>query len=327
MSQLHALARTTIRTRTEIKESSASLTELAKRYDVSMATVRKWKSRDSQHDLSNRPHKLCTTLTPAQEAIVVELRCLTLLPLDDLMAVVREFINAEVSRSGLDRCLRRHGVANLRELQARALADAGEVQAALKTFKDCEPGFFQIDVKHLPQMPDESEGRYLFVAIDRATRWVFMHIYSDESAGSSVDFLNLLERTAPVKITKLLTHNDTQFTRCLTSKTPKPTGRHPFDARCKALNIVHRLCPPHHPQTAGLVACLSDKISEVVDQTQFSSAAELETTLRNHVKTYNRLIPQRALRHVSPVQALKNWQAEKPELFKKLDYRMPEADT
>jgi hypothetical protein len=37
-------------------------------------------------------------------------------------------------------------------------------------------------------MPDETSRRYLFVAIDRATRWVFMHIYSDMTEASSVDF-------------------------------------------------------------------------------------------------------------------------------------------
>ena len=111
MSEVHAQARTTPRTRAEIKNSTASLLELAKRYNISVATARKWKQRDSQEDLSHRPHKLCTTLTPAQEAIVVALRSLTLLALDDLVAVVREFINPDVSRSGLDRCLRRHGVA------------------------------------------------------------------------------------------------------------------------------------------------------------------------------------------------------------------------
>jgi len=41
---------------------------------------------------------------------VVALRGTLLLPLDDLLAVTREFIHPEVSRSGLDRCLRRHGV-------------------------------------------------------------------------------------------------------------------------------------------------------------------------------------------------------------------------
>ena len=62
-------------------------------------------------------------------------RSLTLLGLDDLVAVVREFINPDVSRSGLDRYLRRHGVANLRQLQAQALADAGQVEPQVKTFK------------------------------------------------------------------------------------------------------------------------------------------------------------------------------------------------
>ena len=40
-----------------------------------------------------------------------------LLSLDDLLAMVREFLNPEVSRSGRDRCLRRHGLANLKALE------------------------------------------------------------------------------------------------------------------------------------------------------------------------------------------------------------------
>jgi hypothetical protein len=48
--------------------------------------------------------------------VVVQLRRLLLLPLDDLLAVTREFLNPDVSRSGLDRCLRRHGVSNLKAL-------------------------------------------------------------------------------------------------------------------------------------------------------------------------------------------------------------------
>ena len=50
---------------------------------------------------------------------MVELRKLLLLPLDDLLVVTREFVHPEVSRSGLDRCLRRHGVSRLEELIPR----------------------------------------------------------------------------------------------------------------------------------------------------------------------------------------------------------------
>jgi transposase InsO family protein len=237
------------------------LVALAETYNISVATARKWRARDSPQDLSHRPHKLDTTLTPGQEAITVELRRLTFLPLDYLVAVVREFINPHVSRSGLDRCLRRHGVGNLRELQAQALADAGEVHKPAKTFKDYEPGFLHMDIKYLPQMPDESERRYLFVAIDRATRWVFMRIYADQIANSSVDFLDRLEQAAPMKIVKLLTDNGSQFTDRFTAKRREPTGRHSFDMRCKALAIEHRLCPARHPQTNGMVERFNGRIS------------------------------------------------------------------
>ena len=68
---------------------------------------------------ANTPHRLQTTLTPAQEAVAVALRKTLLVSLDDLLAVVREFLNPNVSRLGLDRCLRRHGVGSLRDLKAK----------------------------------------------------------------------------------------------------------------------------------------------------------------------------------------------------------------
>jgi hypothetical protein len=54
-----------------------------------------------------RPHRLQTTLAPAHEAVASALRKTLLVSLDDLLAVVRELLNPDVSRSGLDRCLRR----------------------------------------------------------------------------------------------------------------------------------------------------------------------------------------------------------------------------
>ena len=63
---------------------------------------------------------------------------------------------------------------------------------AVSRFTGYEPGFIDIDIKYLPQMPDESARRYLFVAIDRATRWVFIPIYRDQSEASAKDFLRRL---------------------------------------------------------------------------------------------------------------------------------------
>jgi hypothetical protein len=95
---LHKQATTTPKIRAAIQASSEPAWLVAERYT---------------------PHRLQTTLTPAQEAVAVALRKALLLPLDDLLAVVREFLNPHVSRSGLDRCLRRHGVGTLTALKPR----------------------------------------------------------------------------------------------------------------------------------------------------------------------------------------------------------------
>ena len=55
-----------------------------------------------------------------------------------------------------------------------------------------EPGFIHIDIKYLPQMPDEASRSDVFVAIDRATRWAFLRVYADQGECSGVDFLNRL---------------------------------------------------------------------------------------------------------------------------------------
>jgi transposase-like protein len=167
---LHKQARTTPAVRAEIAASTESVAALARRYNVAEVTVRKWRSRTEFHDRSHTAHRLQTRLDTAQEVIVVHLRRSLLLPLDDLLAVTREFLCPSVSRSGLDRCLRRHGVGNLKDL-----LPASE-KAVRKPFKAYPPGYLHMDIKYLPQMADEAARRYLFVAIDRATRWVYVAI-------------------------------------------------------------------------------------------------------------------------------------------------------
>jgi len=109
VSQVHSQARTTPITRAKIRSCADSSTELALRYNTTVATIRKWPAREDMQDRSHCPHTLNTTLTPGQELLVIKLRRL---PLDDLLVLVREFINPAVSRSGLNRCLVRHGAAS-----------------------------------------------------------------------------------------------------------------------------------------------------------------------------------------------------------------------
>jgi hypothetical protein len=59
------------------------------------------------------------------------------------------------------------------------------------------------------------------------------------------------------------------------------------------------------------------RISEVLATTRFDSAENLEQTLKCYERIYNPHIPQKALGHIAPIQALKNWQETHPRLFKK----------
>ena len=119
---LHKNATTTPANRAKIAASEEPAAVLATRYGVTLDTVYRWRGRTSFEDRSHTAHQLATTLTSAQEAVAVELRRMLLLPLDDLLAVKREFLNPDVSRSGLDRCLRRHGVSNLNALRLKTPA-------------------------------------------------------------------------------------------------------------------------------------------------------------------------------------------------------------
>jgi transposase InsO family protein len=327
---LHKNARTTPATRAEIAASKESVATLAARYNVGQGTIRRWRQRSVFTDGSHTAHHLQTTLTPAQELIAVELRKMLLLPLDDLLAVTREFLCPQVSRSGLDRCLRRHGVGNLNALKPAA------PKVPAKTFKAYEPGYVHVDVKYLPQMPGESHRRYLFVAIDRATRWVFVQIKANKTAAHAHSFLTALHKACPIKIAKILTDNGKEFTdRLFANWEREPTGEHVFDQQCRELGIEHRLTKPRTPQTNGMVERFNGRIADVLKTHHFDGKEDLEQTLLRYVHLYNHQLPQSALHSKTPFETMKHWYEQKPRLFNrkpvqpgmKLDPNRPGCDT
>ncbi len=235
----------------------------------------------------------------------------------DLLAVTREFLNAAVSRSGLARCLARHGVGNLTALKPAA------ARASHKPFKAYAPGYVHVDVKYLPQMADQPRRSYLFVAIDRATRWVFIAVEADKTAHSAASFLKALHRACPINIERILTDNGKEFTdRLFASRERQPSGNHEFDQLCTALGIEHRLTPVRHPQTNGMVERFNGRIADILTTHHFNSAEDLQTTPHRYVELYNNQFPQSALHGLTPAQAMENWYRNQPELFQhKPDYR------
>jgi hypothetical protein len=87
------------------------------------------------------PHRpRSSVLTEAEEAIVVEFRRRTLLPLDDVLGCLREAIPA-LTRSALHRCLARHGISRLPRDEEKA--------SKRQRFAETAIGYVHIDVCEL----------------------------------------------------------------------------------------------------------------------------------------------------------------------------------
>jgi len=173
------------------------------------------------------------------------------------------------------------------------------------------------------------------VAIDRTTRWVFVRIYPAKTAANARRFLRDLERAAPMKITRVLTDNGKEFTDRLFGLRRRPaTGTHDFDRLCADLGIEHRVAPPMRPQseedqetvqwtvspTNGMVERFNGGIEDALQSHRFRSGEDLEQTILRYLRLYNGQLPQSVLKGRTPIDALKDWHHQKPELFKKRPY-------
>ena len=134
-SVLHGSARTTPRVRAELKAAQAPARVLATQYGLNVKTVLKWRNRVEITDAPMGPKPKSTVLTPVEEAVIVEFRRRTLLPLDDVLGCLRDTI-PNLSRSALHRCLQRHGISRL---------PAGETTEKRKRFKPYDIGYVHID--------------------------------------------------------------------------------------------------------------------------------------------------------------------------------------
>jgi transposase InsO family protein len=84
---------------------------------------------------------------------------------------------------------------------------------------------------------------------------------------------------------------------------------------------------PRSPQTNGMVERFNGRISEVQATHHFKNAEDLETPLLRYVWLYNHHLPQAALKGLTPMQAMKQWYRDRPDLFIKRPYNRPGLDT
>jgi len=175
---LHRGATTTEAIRRAIQHSQESLRTLARRHGINPKTVAKWRKRCSVVDLPTGPKQPHSTiLTPEEEAIIVAFRRHTLLPLDDCLYALQATI-PRLTRSSLHRCLARHGVSRLPEVEGS--------RKPKKKFRCYPIGYFHIDLAEVRT----AEGKlYLFVAIDRTSKFAFVELVERADMRAAAAFL------------------------------------------------------------------------------------------------------------------------------------------
>ncbi|HZN44555.1 MAG TPA: DDE-type integrase/transposase/recombinase [Nitrospiraceae bacterium] len=127
-------------------------------------------------------------------------------------------------------------------------------------FRACPPGFLYIDTFALPRLG--GARRYLFVAIDRATRLMTMQVAPARTMAHAGAFLTHCQRFYPFRLYRVLTDNGQKFTlRGYRGRNgARTTNVHPFTQRCRRGQIRHSLTKAYHPWTNGLVERTGDTI-------------------------------------------------------------------
>ena len=303
---LHANATTTPKTRAYIQRSKKSVAELARELGVGENTIRRWRGRTTVADRSHRPNKLSTSLSAMEEALVCELRTALQLPLDDIVEVMRRCIRGDLSRSAIHRCLQRHGISR------RSKPDKPRVG----TFEQATVGFIHIDLKHLPAL--ERRKSYAYVAIDRATRYVYVEVHQKRDAETSAGYLKRFLVHFPYPVHTILTDNGSEFTDRFAvdmkdKPADRPSGKHPFDVICAKRKIDHRLTRPYRPQTNGLVERFNRRLAEAIGREPkrgiahrtFACQSDRNAFISRFVADYNRT-RLKCLGYRAPLEALSN---------------------
>src|SRR6202008_4616968 len=215
---LHGCATTTEAVRRAIQNSQESLRALAMRFGINQKTVAKWKERETVADLPTGPKEAkSTVLSIEEEAIIVAFRRHTLLPLDDCLYLLQPTI-PHLTRSPLHRCLQRHGISRLPEVEGS--------KPPKKKFKAYPIGYFHIDIAEL----QTAEGKlYLYVAIDRTSKFAFVQLVRktgrtsyhydrhDQLEAHLADFINAYNYARRLKTLKGLTPYE-YICKCWTSQ-------------------------------------------------------------------------------------------------------------
>jgi transposase InsO family protein len=298
----HGSATTTYAVRAAIQQSQASLAALSQELGINPKTVAKWRKRTTVEDLKTGPRKpRSTVLSECEEAMIVAFRRHTLLPLDDCLYALLPTIPS-LTRSALHRCLQRHGISRLPDIEGD--------KPKRQRFKRYPIGYFHIDIAEV----HTAEGKlYMFVGIDRTSKFAVTQLVQKAGKMAAAQFLRDLIAAVPYRLHTVLTDNGIQFTNrsCDTS-----SFEHIFDRVCREHAIEHRLTKVKHPWTNGQVERMNRTIKDAtVKRFHYDDHSQLRTHLADFMAAYNFARRLKTLGGLTPYEYIcKIWTSE-PDRF------------
>ena len=204
------------------------------------------------------------------------------------------------------------------------VAGNGRRSARKEKFKSYPIGYFHIDIAEVRT----AEGKlYLFVAIDRTSKFAFVELHERATTRIAADFLNALVKAVPYQIHTVLTDNGLHFTdpaggalspaeikQMMTSQ--QPFRAHAFELACARNDIDHRLTKPKHPWTNGQVERMNRTIKEAtVKRYHYEDHDQLRRHLADFIDAYNFGRRLKTLKGLTPYEFVcKCWTSE-PQRF------------
>jgi transposase InsO family protein len=282
---------------------------LAKQLGVTVATIAKWKKRENMKDLSCKPKTTHKALPDTIEPVLEFLRRDYMLDMHTIWDALRKTLFPQLSKSSVYRQLVRQGLNNIKELRPNKKRTIGKFDA-------CKPGFIHMDVFYLPRI--RNKKLYVFIAIDRATRYLALRVYAKRDAQSAADFLKYCINTYPFKIYRILTDNGSEFTNKHYKKDSdvKRPKSHKFGQYCESANIKHVLITVCHPWTNGLAERTVGTIkTETVYRLHYDSPDEMVSALYGFERYFNLHRPYKAMDSKTPEELTEAWAKKEPSIF------------
>jgi hypothetical protein len=150
------------------------------------------------------------------------------LPLDDCLYALQSSI-PHLTRSALHRCLQRHGISRLPDIEGD--------RPKRQKFKRYPIGFFHIDIAEV----QTGEGKlYLFVGIDRTAKFAVAQLVETADRRTAWEFLLHMLEAVPYEVHTILTDNGIQFAEQPRNRNTIYSRPMRFDMICEANGIGHR---------------------------------------------------------------------------------------